>query len=208
MPSAETFTIEPVAALLARWLGCRSVIVDPFARDSRIGTHRNDLNPATAADWHLDARDFLRRLAADGVEADAVLFDPPYSPRQIAEVYQQIGRPCSTEDTQNARLYREVRDLATALLRPGGVAISCGWNSSGFGVERGFTLREVLIVAHGGAHNDTIVTVETYDAAQAALPFFNERTESPQSVNAVAGSMTGSQADPSRMSLSLCFSRG
>jgi hypothetical protein len=28
------------------------------------------------------------------------------------------------------------------------------------GIKRNFKLIEVLIVAHGGAHNDTIVTVE------------------------------------------------
>jgi hypothetical protein len=157
MPSPDTFSIPPVAHLLERWLEHRAVIVDPFARNSTAGTVRNDLNPSTSAEYHMDAREFLRTLT---LRADAVLFDPPYSPRQISEVYQQVGRSCSTEDTQNARLYRECRDLAADILCQGGVAISCGWNSAGFGKERGFTLREVLIIAHGGAHNDTIVTVE------------------------------------------------
>jgi hypothetical protein len=35
-----------------------------------------------------------------------------------------------------------------------------GWNSSGIGIKRGFELIEVLLVCHGGSHNDTIVTVE------------------------------------------------
>lgn len=165
MPSPDTFTIPPVSALLERWLRGRSCVVDPFARNSQIGTITNDLNPQTMAGEHLDARDFLTKLQREMVRCDAILFDPPYSPRQISEVYQQIGRSCSTEDTQNARLYKECRDLATPILRSGAVAISCGWNSGGFGVERGFIIREILIVAHGGAHNDTIVTVETYERA-------------------------------------------
>lgn len=36
----------------------------------------------------------------------------------------------------------------------------CGWNSNGLGKGRGFELDELLIVAHGGSKNDTIVTVE------------------------------------------------
>ena len=38
--------------------------------------------------------------------------------------------------------------------------ISFGWNSIGFGKNRGFEIIEILLVAHGGTKNDTIVTVE------------------------------------------------
>ena len=43
---------------------------------------------------------------------------------------------------------------------PGGIAISCGWNSIGMGKTHGFEIIEILLVCHGRAHNDTIVTVE------------------------------------------------
>ncbi len=46
------------------------------------------------------------------------------------------------------------------MIKVGGYAISFGWNSSGFGKKRGFEIIEILLVAHGGRHNDTIVTVE------------------------------------------------
>ena len=154
-PSPDTFRMPPVAALLDHWLSRAAVIVDPFARNSRRGTHRNDLNPATMAESHLEAVEFLDGL---DVEADAVLFDPPYSPRQIAEVYSQIGRAPTKHDTQNMRLYREVRLRAARLLKPHGLAITCGWNTVGFGRE--FVIEEILLVCHGGAHNDTIVTVQ------------------------------------------------
>lgn len=160
MPSPNTFSIKPIAELLDRWLEGRAVIVDPFARDSRRGTITNDLNPETAAQHHTDAVSFLYELGMNGTQADAVLIDPPYSPRQIAECYQQIGKPCSTRDTQNARLYREVKDTAAPLVRIGGIAICCGWSGCGFGEKRGFELRETLVVVHGGAHSATIVTVE------------------------------------------------
>lgn len=42
----------------------------------------------------------------------------------------------------------------------GGVVITCAWNSGGIGAGLGFEQQEILLVAHGGWHNDTIVTVE------------------------------------------------
>ena len=38
--------------------------------------------------------------------------------------------------------------------------IRCGWNSGGIRKKYGFEIVEILMVAHGGWHNDTIVTVE------------------------------------------------
>ncbi len=35
-----------------------------------------------------------------------------------------------------------------------------GWNSGGIGINNGFNLKEILLVPHGGNHNDTICTVE------------------------------------------------
>jgi hypothetical protein len=160
MPNANTFSIPPIAWFVERWLAGAKVVVDPFARNSKRGTHTNDLNPETDAEYHMDAADFCLEMYKQGIQADAVLFDPPYSPRQISEVYQAIGRAATTHDTQNASLYRSVRDAVDPLLKPGGVALSFGWNSCGFGRERSYRIEEILIVAHGGAHNDTICVAE------------------------------------------------
>lgn len=35
-----------------------------------------------------------------------------------------------------------------------------GGNSGGIGAKYGFIIRRILLVAHGGLHNDTICTVE------------------------------------------------
>jgi hypothetical protein len=40
------------------------------------------------------------------------------------------------------------------------MAISFGWSSNGIGKTLNFEQLEILIVAHGGIHNDTICTVE------------------------------------------------
>lgn len=161
MPNAATFEIPAIAAVVSGVVAPGMVVVDPFARDSKIATHTNDLDPTTSAQHHMDAADFLDGLIRDGVRADVVLFDPPYSPRQIAEVYARVGRKAAMEDTQNSALYRDVRERLGTLLKAGGRAVSCGWNSSGFGTERGYRKDEILLVCHGGAHNDTIVVVET-----------------------------------------------
>lgn len=44
------------------------------------------------------------------------------SPRQISECYRMVGRKVGITDTQNARLYKEVRDRLDAVLKPRGLA--------------------------------------------------------------------------------------
>lgn len=149
--------MRPVKDLLGREVGS-GVWVDPFARNSKWAEIANDLDPDTSAEYHLEAVDFLRRLR-DG-SADGVLFDPPYSPRQISEQYKRIGLEVHMEQTQNARLYKAVKDEIDRILKLGGRVICFGWNSNGMGKTRGYKLVEVLLIAHGAAHNDTIVTVE------------------------------------------------
>lgn len=158
-PESETFKIPAVRELLTRWLAGAKVIVDPFARNSKYGSLTNDLDPDTSAQYHLKAEEFCQAMVERAVVADAVLFDPPYSPRQISDAYKGVGLAVTMQDTQNAVLYRNVRMLLNKLLRPGGVAVSFGWSSAGFGID-GFILREVLLCCHGAARNDTIVVVE------------------------------------------------
>lgn len=158
MPSPDTFTIPPIAAFVKRWIGSRSV--DPFARNSQFATVTNDLNPQTGAMYHMEAIEFCELMRKNGELFDTVIFDPPYSPRQISECYQAVGIPVGVQVTQNARLYKAVRDGLDGLLAPGGIALSFGWNSGGFGKRRGYEMLEILLVAHGGAHNDTICVAE------------------------------------------------
>ena|SRR3990167_3057525 len=161
MPSLNTFSIPPVSKLLSRWIADSAVVVDPFARDSVRATYTNDLNMNTGAQYHMDAVEWLNELLVNNVRTDVLLLDPPYSPRQISECYKEAGRKVGMVDTQNTRLYKAIKDSGDKLMNIGGVVVCCGWNSSGMGKARGYELKEILMVAHGGAHNDTIVTVET-----------------------------------------------
>ena len=90
-PNKATFTMPPAREFVTRWLSGREVIVDPFARNERLGTFTNDIDPASVAQYHMEARDFLRKLITDGVKAHAIIFDPPYSPTQIARSYRNAG---------------------------------------------------------------------------------------------------------------------
>ena len=160
MPNAETFGIRPIGDFVRLYLARSNISVDPFARNRRWATHTNDINPKMAAEHHMDAEAFLVEMAARGVIADLALFDPPYSPRQISEHYKEAGLAVTSEDTQNARLYKRVRDALDKIMAPGGLVLSFGWQSVGMGKGRGYEMIETMLVAHGGGHNDTICIAE------------------------------------------------
>lgn len=157
MPNKWTFQIKPIKELLNRYVDDGKGWIDPFAGESSPAEVTNDLNPTVNANYHLKADEFLTKL--QGQQFKGVLFDPPYSLRQVKECYQSIGIPQLTQDETNYFPSKE-RQLAGQLIEPGGVFICCGWSSQGIGKEYGFEIIEILLVCHGGSHNDTIVTVE------------------------------------------------
>ena len=53
-----------------------------------------------------------------------------------------------------------VKKEVDRIIKPGGKTITFAWNSSGIGMKRGFIQTRILLVSHGGDHNDTICTVE------------------------------------------------
>lgn len=160
MPNGDTFDIPPIAAFVMRYMKDCTCSVDPFSRNKRWATHTNDLNPTTKAEHHMDAEVFLVMLAGQGVLCDLAILDPPYSPRQISECYKAAGMPCGMKETQNAALYGRVKAALMPILRPGAMVLSFGWNSAGMGKKHGFEIIEIMMVAHGAAHNDTICLVE------------------------------------------------
>lgn len=155
MPNSLTFTIRPIKEIVERYVSGADVIVDPFANSCKYGTITNDLNPEFDTDYHLDALDFLKLL--DSNSTDLVLYDPPYSLRQISEVYKGFG--ISGFDGRASWRANHLDEIKR-IVRPGGVVLCFGWNSNGVGKKRGFEMLELLLVPHGGSKNDTIVTVE------------------------------------------------
>jgi len=154
MPNSKTFSIKPIKDLLAEEV-TKGIWLDPFARNSKIATITNDLNPNCSADYHLEAIEFLK-LFNDNY-ADGVLFDPPYSPRQIKECYNGIG---IENFNTKMNFWSDTKNEIARVIKPNGKSICFGWSSMGLGKCRGFTIQKILLVPHGGNKNDTIVTVE------------------------------------------------
>jgi hypothetical protein len=154
MPSADTFDVPPIASFVRHYLRTANISVDPFARNKRWATHTNDLNPSTEAEFHMDAGDFMQTLISRKVSADLIIFDPPYSPRQVAECYSAAGLTATMRDTQTAASKKTWREQMRELCHPGSIVLSFGWNTVGMGP--GWITEEVMLVCHGGDHNDTI----------------------------------------------------
>lgn len=156
MPSRHTFLIKPVRELIGRYVEDGKGWIDPFAGENSPAEITNDLNESKPTTFHMHACDFAKMLKG---EYNGVLFDPPYSLTQVKECYASIGCEDFMRDDNKTFLSRCKKSLAP-LVKPGGYVICCGWNSNGFGKSLGFEMVEMLMVAHGGWHNDTIVTVE------------------------------------------------
>ena len=155
MPSRWTFTIKPIKDLLKEEID-DGIWIDPFAGENSPATITNDLNPNRPTDYHMNAVDFLR-MFEDG-SVDGVLYDPPYSPRQVKECYDNIGIEGWDGRTN---FWSDTKNEVSRVLKPSGKAICFGWNSGGIGKTKGFTLERILLVPHGSSRNDTICTVET-----------------------------------------------
>ena len=160
MPNKNTFSILPIKNLIKRYLNGKWI--DPFANDSIFKELliTNDINPEHKTDYNLDALEFLKQF--DNESIDGILFDPPYSIHQINEVYDGYGKM-----KQFSRYAIEIKRI----IKNNGHCISFGWNTNGMPYEMkidgikqktGFAKekKEILIVAHGGCHNDTLITVD------------------------------------------------
>lgn len=157
MPNSNTFDIKCIANLIYKYFKPEFYSIDPFANKSRIAKVTNDLNPNMGCDYSMDALDFLKQFNDNSV--DFVFYDPPYSLRQVSECYKNVGIEVTTETTQTNWRTKHINEISR-IVRQGGIVMCFGWNSAGIGKKRGFELIEILLVAHGSSHNDTIVTVE------------------------------------------------
>lgn len=155
--SKDTFTIKPIKELLSRYLEKPDNWIDPFAGLNSPCGFTNDHNPEKPTTHHMEAIDFVNLMSGSFFEG--CLFDPPYSYRQVSDHYKVIGKKATQLDT-SYNFYARVLDPMAKLIVPNGYCISFGWNSNGMGKKRGFEIVEILLVAHGMHHNDTIVTVE------------------------------------------------
>ena len=166
MPSHNTFSIPEIGLFVKKYLIKSKTSIDPFARNKRLATYTNDLNPNTQAEYHMEAKDFLAMLDNKGIRADLILFDPPYSTRQLKECYDNIDKKLSFEQTQAP--HSEWRKAINKICSPDAIVLSFGWSTVGMGDKYGFEIEEIMLVCHGGMHNDTICMAERKKRTQQA----------------------------------------
>ncbi len=156
MPNAWTFKIQPIKKLLKEESNTNKEIwLDPFAGMNSPAQYKNDLNNESNAQDHEDAIDWLKKRK----EADGIILDPPYSSRQVSEHYKKAGKKVTGWHT-GAGWNATLKNECARIIKKGGKAICFGWDGMGLGKSRGFEMKRMLVVPHGGAKNATIVTVE------------------------------------------------
>ena len=151
MPSLHTFTIKPIEVLLNEEFSDGDWC-DPFAGKMSFHASRysNDIDTTSPAKHHEDALTFLKNLEDNYF--DGVLYDPPYSITQ--------ARNYGHKKFSSMKYWADCKNEIARILKPNGKAICFGWTSMGLGKGRGFEMKRILLVPHGGSKNDTIVTVE------------------------------------------------
>jgi hypothetical protein len=166
--NGDTFQCKPISEFVQRYYSPNLVSIDPFARNSQLATFTNDLNPNTSARYNLDVVEFLELLVDREVMADLIIFDPPYSPRQVKELYDSIGIETGKEMAWRTASWKNEKILCNKLLKMGGVFLHFGWNTMGI-CQGNYKTEEIMLVCHGAAHNDTICMAQRKFADQLAF---------------------------------------
>ena len=154
MPNKHTFTIKPIKEFLARFE--TSLWIDPFSGFNSVCKITNDINPEAPTLFHKKALDFIESF--DSIVG--CIFDPPYTLEKVKRCYEGHGYKFMFEDTQNSIRWTKERDALASRIINGGLVISFGYTSCNMGKKRGFEIEEILLIGHGPAHYDTIITIE------------------------------------------------
>ncbi len=164
MPNSQTFKIKPIEETIKKYVKEKDIVLDPFANEHTIEKKlncqkyiSNDIDKTYNTNYNLEAQEFLKIFKDNSI--DVILFDPPYSGRQVKECYNKLGKTVTMNDT-NAGYFTKFKKEIARVLKPNGICITCCWNTNGIGKKYGFEVIEILDVAHGSSHNDTLVTVE------------------------------------------------
>ena len=106
MPNSKTFKIKPIKELIKRYVKNSDLVIDPFANEYSIKNEiickqyiSNDIDTSFDTDYHLEAQEFMKLF--DDNSVDVVLFDPPYSGRQVSECYKKLNKTVTMNDTNS-----------------------------------------------------------------------------------------------------------
>ena len=155
MPNIWTFKIKPISKLLKDY-NVGEGWIDPFAGQFSPAEITNDHRSDANTKFHLDAVEFAKIINQSNKKYVGCLFDPPYSIYNVKKHYASLNMKYDFKKDPTCS-FKEVRDLLAPIVD---TVIYFGWNTNAFGKKRGFEIVEILIVAHGGNRNDTLITVE------------------------------------------------
>ena len=141
MPNHKTFEIKAILEFIILHCGInwKKDCIDPFPFP-----------------FKEDALQFLRRLPIASVLK--LLFDPPYSQRQLFEMYKKAG--LAYNHPKNNAYWSLCKKEIARVMKPGGTVLTFGWTGAGIGKTYGFKEIDGIIVRHGSMHNSTIGVAE------------------------------------------------
>lgn len=139
MANHRTFQIPPIQKLIRKYTS-PGLVIDPFPFESKV-----------------DCFDYLDTI--ENESADLALVDPPYTRNQVSEHYKKNGGKVTGWHTSSGWTSK-VKRIVASKIKPGGIGITFGYNSSGLGKKNGMKIIDGLIICHGGDHYDTICTVD------------------------------------------------
>jgi site-specific DNA-adenine methylase len=156
MPNKNTFKIKPIKELIQKYNKNSFLSIDCFANRSKIAKVTNDLDTIYDTNFHLDALEFLSFFRNNSI--DFILNDPPYNEYQLKNSYNRKDK--SKHFDNDNKYWKKIYTEYHKKLKVGGYLLTFGWNTTGSNLPKKFEIIEILIVAHGGIHSDTICVVE------------------------------------------------
>lgn len=155
-PRRYTFSTAPIA----NWIRMKTQngsVLNLFSGKTRLYDYiheitetRVDTNADMKPDYLMDANDFLDLAIQKGFKYNTIILDPPYTYRKSMEKYD--GKIISN--------FQRVKEKIPEIIETNGNVISCGYHSVVMGKSRNFEVKDILLISHGGAHHDTIITNE------------------------------------------------
>ena len=153
MPNKWTFKQPKLLSFISKFIPYNAQVLIPFAGYFRFGQidnskfTYNDLNKDIDVDYNMEAYRLKERFP--NAFFDCIIADPPYSHYQGKKSYSGY----------NIQRITDWRRTANYLLKPNGIYIELGYNSSGLGKDKAEKIA-LGVCCLGGSHNDILILVQ------------------------------------------------
>lgn len=162
MPSKWTFEQPKLRNFILSYIPMNSKVLIGFAGQYRFPKRLddtifiyNDNNPDINVDYHLDAWDLDQVFETEYF--DCIIADPPYSIFQFYAKYTKAKKEGKEKEFKAD--YIKWKETAYKLLKPNGIYIQLGYNSTGISIELADKIA-LGICCNGSSHNDILILVQ------------------------------------------------